>query len=66
MNRRRFTTECLGILAAVVFAAAPARAQPTADGLRPVIVQGAMQIEVEQLAGRLDNVSIDRVGAWTF
>jgi adenosylhomocysteine nucleosidase len=32
----------------------------------PVIVQGAMQLEIEKLASRLDNVSVERVGAWTF
>ncbi len=34
--------------------------------LRPVIVQGAMDLEVKQLAGRLDHVSEEKVGGWTF
>jgi adenosylhomocysteine nucleosidase len=34
--------------------------------LRPLVVQGAMQIEVEKLATRLEQASVDRVGEWTF
>jgi adenosylhomocysteine nucleosidase len=34
--------------------------------LRPVVVQGAMRSESEKLVSRLDNVSIERVGGWTF
>jgi adenosylhomocysteine nucleosidase len=34
--------------------------------LRPVIVQGAMDLEVKKFASRLDNVSVERVGGWTF
>jgi adenosylhomocysteine nucleosidase len=34
--------------------------------LRPVIVQGAMDLEVKKFASRLDNVSALRVGGWTF
>jgi len=47
-----------------LLAAMPAGAQGI-DG-RPVVVQGAMQIEVEQLARRLDGATEDHVGAWTF
>jgi adenosylhomocysteine nucleosidase len=54
----------LAILAAVL-AAAPAFAQ-TADGRPPLVVQGAMSVEVDKLAGLLENVVIDRVGPWTF
>jgi adenosylhomocysteine nucleosidase len=43
--------------------AAPARA---ADAPRPVIVQGAMGVEVETLAGALANVSEEKVEGWTF
>ncbi|TSA23988.1 5'-methylthioadenosine nucleosidase [bacterium] len=35
-------------------------------GVRPVVVQGAMRSETEKLASNLDNVSIERVGGWTF
>ncbi|MEK6322714.1 MAG: 5'-methylthioadenosine/S-adenosylhomocysteine nucleosidase [Acidobacteriota bacterium] len=34
--------------------------------LRPVVVQGAMPVEAEKLASRLDNVSVEKVGGWTF
>src|SRR5262249_42092251 len=34
--------------------------------LRPLVVQGAMQIEVEKLVNRLDNVKVEGVGNWTF
>jgi adenosylhomocysteine nucleosidase len=33
---------------------------------RPVVVQGAMKSETEQLASRLDNVVVEQVGGWTF
>ncbi len=46
--------------------AAPALSQTAMPVVRPVVVQGAMQIEVEALAGRLERVTIDKVGAWTF
>jgi adenosylhomocysteine nucleosidase len=34
--------------------------------LRPVIVQGALDIEVKKLATRLDKVRVEKVGGWTF
>ena len=34
--------------------------------LRPVIVQGAMDLEVKKFASRLDNVRVEQVGGWTF
>ncbi len=34
--------------------------------LRPVVVQGAMPVEAEKLASRLDNVSVEKVAGWTF
>jgi adenosylhomocysteine nucleosidase len=40
-------------------------AESTPD-LRPVVVQGAMNLEVKKFAGRLDNVSVEKVGGWTF
>ena len=40
--------------------------QGSQSGLRPIVVQGAMRSETEELAGRLTNVSIDHVGGWTF
>jgi adenosylhomocysteine nucleosidase len=32
----------------------------------PVIIQGAMPIEVEALRGRLEDARVERVGGWTF
>src|SRR6266545_4885654 len=34
--------------------------------LRPVVVQGAMDVEVRTLAGTLANASEERVQGWTF
>jgi adenosylhomocysteine nucleosidase len=34
--------------------------------VRPLIVQGAMQIEIEKLATSLEQAAIERVGDWTF
>ncbi|HUC77883.1 MAG TPA: 5'-methylthioadenosine/S-adenosylhomocysteine nucleosidase [Vicinamibacterales bacterium] len=44
----------------------PALAQGRPTGSPPIVVQGAMPIEVEKLAGRLDNVGVEQVGGWTF
>jgi adenosylhomocysteine nucleosidase len=33
---------------------------------RPVIVQGAMPLEIEKLVGRLDSSRVERIGGWTF
>ena len=43
-----------------------ARAADSTLELRPVIVQGAMDLEVKKFASRLDNVSVEKVGGWTF
>ena len=34
--------------------------------LRPVLIQGAMPVETEKIAGGLDNVSVERIAGWTF
>src|SRR6476660_4421043 len=44
-------------------AAAPARGSTTA---RPVVVQGAMDVEIRRLAGAIENVTEEKVGGWTF
>jgi adenosylhomocysteine nucleosidase len=50
-----------------VFAgAAPLWAQAPASELRPVVVQGAMPIEVDRLVGRLADVEAERIGGWSF
>lgn len=41
----------------------PAR---TVEAARPVIVQGAMDVEVRKLAGLLENVTEEKVQGWTF
>lgn len=51
-------------LIAVYTIATPALAQDGAP--RPIVVQGAMQIEVEKLVSRLDNATLDHVGGWHF
>jgi adenosylhomocysteine nucleosidase len=43
-----------------------ARAVDSTPELRPIIVQGAMDLEVKKLASRLDNVRVEKVGGWTF
>ena len=52
-------------LVVVVLVAAPAAAQPAVSP-RPLVVQGAMTIEVQQLASRLEHASEERVGGWVF
>ena len=44
-------------------ATAPARALAT---VRPVVVQGAMDVEIRKLAGALENVTEEKVSGWTF
>src|SRR5476649_2374646 len=44
-------------------AAAPARGSA---GVRPVVVQGAMDVEIRKLAGMLENVAEEKVSGWTF
>jgi adenosylhomocysteine nucleosidase len=42
------------------------RAVYNSVALRPVIVQGAMDLEIKKFASRLDNVQVEKVGGWTF
>src|SRR5437016_7254727 len=44
----------------------PLSAESKMPELRPVIVQGALDLEVMKFASRLDNVSVEKVGGWTF
>ena len=44
-------------------ATTPARAATSA---RPVVVQGAMDVEIRELAGAIENVTEEKVGEWTF
>jgi len=59
----RFATLPIAAWLAVTIPAVP-QSGPTDP--RPVIVQGAMQLEIEKLTGRLDHSSVERVGGWTF
>jgi adenosylhomocysteine nucleosidase len=59
----RFATVPIAVWLAVTIPALP---QSVSTDARPVIVQGAMQLEIEKLVGRLDNSSVERVGGWTF
>jgi adenosylhomocysteine nucleosidase len=36
------------------------------DVERPIVVQGAMDVEIRQLAGRLEHPTEEKVGGWTF
>jgi adenosylhomocysteine nucleosidase len=62
--RRAFTSLLATLLAVpVAAAAAPAQAPPAPS---PVLVQGAMPLEIERLVGRLDGVRTEEIGGWTF
>jgi adenosylhomocysteine nucleosidase len=39
---------------------------PASVAARPVVIQGAMDLEVKQLAGALENVTEEKVRGWTF
>jgi adenosylhomocysteine nucleosidase len=54
------------LLMTLLVVPAPALPQSPVGALRPVLVQGAMPSETELLAGRLDGVSLDRIGGWMF
>src|SRR6266849_6554264 len=59
----RFATLSIAAWLAVTIPVPP-QSGPTHP--QPVIVQGAMQLEIEKLAGRLENPSVETVGGWTF
>ena len=40
--------------------------QGSMAGMRPMVVQGAMRSETEKFVSRLENVSTEKVGSWTF
>jgi adenosylhomocysteine nucleosidase len=43
-----------------------AGAQPATPEARPLLVQGAMPIEVERLASHLEHATVEEIGGWTF
>ena len=58
---------CADFLVTVALAIpSPALAQSPVPSARPVVVQGAMQIEVDALVHRLDRPAMETVGGWTF
>src|SRR5712691_10311716 len=68
--RNAFTVSA-ALLISVLLTGCSAQGQRTraADStleLRPVIVQGAMDLEVKKFASRLDNLRLEKVGGWTF
>jgi adenosylhomocysteine nucleosidase len=54
------------LLASSLLIATHAFAQGTPAGARPILVQGAMDVETAALVARLDQVTLDRVGPWSF
>ncbi len=54
------------LLLGLLLASRGAHAQKQVASLPPVIVQGAMPIEVEILIKRLENTKEEKVGGWTF
>src|SRR5258706_6028859 len=57
----RIAVLCLGF--AFATSALPVHSAPAQ---RPVLVQGALEMETSGLVKRLDNRSMERIGAWTF
>lgn len=51
---------------AALFACALLTACAARDTARPVVVQGAMDVEIRKLAGALQNATEENVGGWTF
>jgi adenosylhomocysteine nucleosidase len=54
------------LLALTFSAPAIVSPQTVPAGPPPIVVQGAMPIEVEKLASRLENVKVEQIGGWTF
>lgn len=54
------------LLFAVTVLAVPTQAAQPAVAPRPVVVQGAMEIETAALVARLEGARAERVGEWTF
>jgi adenosylhomocysteine nucleosidase len=54
------------LLAVVVIVPISIDAQTGSGTLRPLLVQGALQLEIELLIDRLGAANVERVGAWTF
>jgi adenosylhomocysteine nucleosidase len=60
-------TIAVAFACASLAAACVAREQPAAaPAARPVVVQGAMDVEIRRLAAVLENAQEEKVGGWTF
>jgi adenosylhomocysteine nucleosidase len=66
--RRSSCAVVMGVMLAVcsAFGTKTVSAQSKRPELRPVIVQGAMDLEVKEFANRLKNVTEEKVGGWIF
>jgi adenosylhomocysteine nucleosidase len=65
VNTKRVSTLVAALTAAALLAACATRGAD-APIRGPVVVQGAMDVEIRQLAGALQNATEETVGGWTF
>lgn len=54
------------LLTSVLIIQVSVHPQNRAGAPRPLVVQGAMQLEIELLISRLSDARVERIGAWTF
>ncbi len=54
------------LLAAGLVAACVAKAPAPAQAASPIVVQGAMDVEIRKLATAIDNATEENLGGWTF
>ena len=63
--RRLIASSIVSVLAASCVARDSAAPAPP-ESARPIVVQGAMDVEVRRLAGAIENVKEEKVQGWTF
>jgi adenosylhomocysteine nucleosidase len=56
----------ISFIAAALLTVALASAAQTPDGMRPILVQGAMPIETDRLIAQLQAARVEQVGGWMF
>lgn len=61
---KRSTLSFLAAMTCLIGVLAGACAAPEPE--RPIVVQGAMDVEIRQLAGRLEHATEENAGGWTF
>jgi adenosylhomocysteine nucleosidase len=61
VNTKRTRLLLTALIACVLLAACAAR-----ETARPIVVQGAMDVEIRNLAGQLQSATAETVGGWTF